>query len=1164
MAEENDEMTTQPVVESPDTLTALLTFSVSGLDVKPPQPTPTPADEEGKEEKEEEQPAPVPAAYHVTVHVSGQASEFWPKQGEEGEVAAPVAVKFAGLQETDAFSCSTLPVPCDDGSVSKFLSSFVVVELVETPEGGEPKVVSTAELPLSKVAGDDEVTASLSFKDGWGTVDVRAQPEDELADHMLGGVQVSIYDVVVSSLPEEFKIVPPFDAATMTAEDYHATVKALVTPPAPTVEDGAEPVPAPAPSQAFSVTLNATDTSPALNLGFATWTYTPTEDGPPVEVPLTEEEIEKLKADAIEEHEKEKAELKRLKEEEEAEDEGKDDEEKKGGEDEKEEEEPEPFVPDVPTSRFVPTPTANWTLEYTVGKGSKAISGGAFFLSAASKEKFLSDPQPISLALSRNGTSTKYDDEAAGEPEAPAADAKKKKGGKKDAKAAAGDDDAAGEPEFVLKGSLNTIGLTSPGQQLVHLNADLQYEGEDEVREKSVSSAVPQAAFKVFVSSPLRDFEDSKLAVEHGMGEVVGMRQWKPKEKPRDIAGELRSELENIVFALAGEMKGLSDTELFEKVQTSGVFYDMKEKLRPAVQLAAHSRFRKAPEGEEGKEAYRSELFTALATQLNTVLINKFTKNTAVDSALFPTPADSFAKDFEMFGMRAEECVVSGRMDIAMARHEDRVALAIKASKTGEPEGMQMLSDAYDSMAKFCLISGIPGARDRALECIKLSAKVSPLSFELQLVNALTLLDFEMYDLAEESFNAALEIAQGPAKATVYAGMCVLNDAINELEKKTYDDDKESLRLRGLPMVTFPDRDLTRCAKAKDSLIKASSCVENAPARRGGLVAMLSVVEIMIDLNLSVAAQRALEIATKCENLAAKKEVERDLEAVDVAATYGLRNRLDACLALYNGDSEAALAFAQKSLEYDKTGRNYEILGKASRGAFAVSAYELSLEAFGDAAPLRIFLKLALLLIEQQTETALTRAKVISLKATAKFGSSMAWRLAGITLGELGDKVQAEYLFQESLRINSFDPITWANFALLILDGEGRLEDSVANAKESILHDLDDAFLLRQLGSKLYGKGDLSLAELMLRRSLVLNKASATKKMLGDVLRAQKKEKEAMGFFLALMDDDEFSEDEKCDLYGLIVSDYRDAKKSKELNEFIRNYGGRYSVSSNN
>ena len=55
-----------------------------------------------------------------------------------------------------------------------------------------------------------------------------------------------------------------------------------------------------------------------------------------------------------------------------------------------------------------------------------------------------------------------------------------------------------------------------------------------------------------------------------------------------------------------------------------------------------------------------------------------------------------------------------------------------------------------------------------------------------------------------------------------------------------------------------------------------------------------------------------------------------------------------------------------------------------------------------------------------------------------------------------------------------------------------------------------------------------------------------------------------MEFFLALMDDDEFSEDEKCDLYGLIVSDYRDAKKSKELNEFIRNYGGRYSVSSNN
>ncbi|GMH72810.1 hypothetical protein TL16_g06011 [Triparma laevis f. inornata] len=1117
MAEENVEVTAPPEEQGPALTAALLTFSISGLKVKAPEPEAAPPTEEGKEEKEEEPPTPKPSTYHVTVSVSGQASEFWPKtpaaEGEEEDGAAPVAAKVAGLQGSDAFFCSTLPVPCDDVSVSKFLSSFFVVELVETVEGEEAKVVSTASLPLSRVAGDEEVTANLSFANGWGTVDVLAQPEDELADHMLGGVQVSIYDVVVSSLPEEFKILSPFDAATMTVEDYHATVSALVIPPAPTTEDGADPAPAPAPSQTFAVSLSPTDTTPALSLGLATWTYTPTEDGPPVEVPRTEEEIEKLKADAIEEHEKEEEEKKRLQEEEEGkEKEGRNDEEKKGGEDEKgEEEEPEPFVPDVPTSRFVPTPTATWTLAYCIEKAT-------------------------------------------------AADAKKgKKGGKKDAKAA--DDDAAGEPEYVLKGSLNTIGLTSPGQQLVHLNAELEYEGEDEARTSSVSGAAPQAAFKFFVSSALREFEDSALAVELGMGEVVGMRQWKPKEKPRDIAGELRSELENIVFTLASDMKGLSDKELFEKVQASGLFYNMKEKLRPAVQMAAHSRFRKAPEGEEGKEAYRSELFTALSTQLNTVLINKFTENTVVDSAMFPTPADSFAKDFEMFGMRAEECVVSGRMDIAMSKHEDRVALAIKASKTEEPEGIQMLSDAYDSMAKFCLISGMPGARDRALECVKQSSVVALLSFELQLVNALVLLDFEMYELAEESFGNALEIADGgAAKGLVYAGLCVMNDAIDELEKKTYDDDKESLRLRGLPMVTFPARDLSRCVKAKESLVKASGSVENAPARRGGLVAMLSVVEIMIDLNLSVAASRALDIATKCENLAGKKEKERELEAVDVDAVYGLRNRLDACLALYNGESEAALGFAGKGLEFDKTGRNYEILGKASVGEAAISAYELSLESYGEeAAPLRIYLKLAVLLIEQQTEVALTRAKVIALRATAKFGSSMAWRLAGITLGELGDKVEAEVVFQESLRINSFDPITWANFALLILDGEERMEDSVANAKQSILHDLDDAFLLRQLGSKLYGKGDLSLAELVLRRSLVLNKASATKKMLGDVLRALKKEGEAMGFFLALMDDDEFSVEEKRDLYGLIVGDFREQKKSKELNEFVKKYGGEFS-----
>ena len=111
------------------------------------------------------------------------------------------------------------------------------------------------------------------------------------------------------------------------------------------------------------------------------------------------------------------------------------------------------------------------------------------------------------------------------------------------------------------------------------------------------------------------------------------------------------------------------------------------------------------------------------------------------------------------------------------------------------------------------------------------------------------------------------------------------------------------------------------------------------------------------------------------------------------------------------------------------------------------------------------------------------------------------------------------------------------------------------------MHDLDDAFLLRQLGSKLYGRGELPMAELMLRRSLVLNTAGATKKMLGDVLRARQKPDEALAFFLEVMEDAAFGFDEKCELFKVLVSIYKErgGDKGKELVDFKRKYAAEYS-----
>ena len=230
------------------------------------------------------------------------------------------------------------------------------------------------------------------------------------------------------------------------------------------------------------------------------------------------------------------------------------------------------------------------------------------------------------------------------------------------------------------------------------------------------------------------------------------------------------------------------DLALYRDVQADGTFHAMKEKLRATVQLVANSRFRKAPASGAGHDAYCSELFTAISSQLNSVLINKFTDNKAVDPELFPTAALSFERELRELLIRAEEAATSGDVAKAIARHEDRVAIAKIAAKTGDADGIKMLSSAWNEKASFCLKSMY---FDRALECMKQSASCLPLSPKMTLLYASAMLNSGMYDLAESAFNGALEAMPADDNtnltASIHAGLCVLHSAVDELEKTTYE-----------------------------------------------------------------------------------------------------------------------------------------------------------------------------------------------------------------------------------------------------------------------------------------------------------------------------------------------------------------------------------------
>jgi hypothetical protein len=759
-----------------------------------------------------------------------------------------------------------------DADVASPLSATL---LLPPPEGSPPGEAGEGVPSGEEGEGVPSVSLSLSLCDA-------------LSDFLLGGASLSLYSLSVSSLPDSFKVLPPFDAATTTAAEHHAGIQAVVSPPA--AEDGSRPPP----PQAFSVALAAAGVLPALEFE-AAWVYEPGPDGPPVEVPLTEGELAQLGEEAMKKHEEEekaRAEA-RAKEREAAGEEKKEGSDEAPSADEAAPSAAAPFSPSLPSTRFVPTPTGSWSLLALPPPGSPSLAGGRFFLSLASLRELREGPPelPVKVTLTRTGAPPSF-----GAPADDAGDPKAKKGKPKGKL-----DEAEPEPPLKLTGELRLGEMLQPGALTCAASAQLQSapssapEGGPPPAPLSATASV-RLALSACVVPPV----PAALALTRNMGTVVGERQWKPKAKPRDVAAELRAALGDIAAQVAGEIRALGEpaggwdeARLFRAVQASGGYFEMKERLLPFVQRAAHSRFREKPATPAQAEAYRSQLFAALSTQLNAVLVNLFTRNRAVDAALFPQPADEFARDVQLLALRAGEAEAAGDRAAAGRRREDACALGARAFETGDEAGRGMLADAWDEQAMWRLRAGEAGGRDRALECIKRSEGVRELGPGVALKRALAQVDGGVFDEAEASLGAALRAAEAGGDAGVltssHAGLVVLHTIVDELEAATYKKDREELRQRGLPMATFHKRDLGRARKAKAALAAAAAAARaggGAPPRRAAVVALVGVAAACVDSGLFAAGGKALELAAKCEALAAGKEEELGIEpSAEVSAS---------------------------------------------------------------------------------------------------------------------------------------------------------------------------------------------------------------------------------------------------------------------------------------
>jgi len=942
---------------------------------------------------------------------------------------------------------------------------------------------------------------------------------------------MSIYNIAVDNLPEEFTPEVPYDANTTSAADHHAAVQEKLLS-----SEATEDTPA---QQTFTLTSTASEYLPAMKLGPVTLTYTPGPDGEGVEVPLSEAEIAVVKEEMMKVHEDEVAVTAAAAAE-------------ADGDAKIDDADPEAttWEPTLPTTRLVPAPTGVYSLTTPTG----GPIGGKVFLSRASLTP-LPDALTCNLTVTRTGSLRA----------APAVAAAGK--GKKGAKV-----EEAEVSSLTLTGTVDFSEVLLPGGRVG--SAMCTVGGEDTAVDGEGVETKTKYECDVEVKIATSDcivFERvAEVQLRENMGTVVGMRNWKPASKPRDVACEMRSSLTAIAGEIAAEIGAVTSEDgkwneqtLYAAVQASGGYFRWKERLLPFVQRAGHSRFRRKAALEE-VDGYRSELFAAVCGQLNVVLVSKFTANAAVDKALFPTPAVEFWKDFNDGARRAEEERVNGKVESGMRRWEDCVAVGRMAAETGDDHGITMLADGFDGMAKYCLTSGGENMRDRALECMRESEGVRAMGVEMKLLMAVTQMDCGMYEAAEASFKSALD-SPSSIESVIHAGLCVLHTTIDKLEKETYDADKEALRSRGLPMTTFHKRDLARARMAKRSLKAAVElkAAGSAPNRRKGVVALLDVATICVDSKLVTAGAAALELSGLCEELAKGKEEEIEIGAAstDVKVVFGRRARLDSTMALLKGDVGGARASADRSVELDgSAGVNYESLGLALESCMdvdaAATAYRNAEVQFDNnstaGVPIRILLKLADLYLRGE---AYEKAQEAAFKATKKFGSGAAWKFAAVACMKLGDRENAQKCFEETLRIDPFSGSAWAYLSLFSMDEEGRgVGDAVVACKQSVVNDLDDDNLLRQLGEKLFVKGEVGLAEDMIRRSLVLKSSSVCRKLLGDVLRAQKKLDESLKEYMMLLEDDDFNLLEKQELFYMCSDDLKILKKTKDRNEFIEKY----------
>lgn len=625
----------------------------------------------------------------------------------------------------------------------------------------------------------------------------------------------------------------------------------------------------------------------------------------------------------------------------------------------------------------------------------------------------------------------------------------------------------------------------------------------------------------------------------------------------RDVMREFSDEVNELcnkisqeyiaMFPLAPEHDTATAAQLEERkaqflyqISSSGVYHELKEKLKPKVQRVVRERFgsrgralglaggspsegfERAEEAQKAADQLLTEVYVYLVKECNKVLNGLFrgtmvSKQTADQEgkATLDDEAETPAQALHRLHEEADNSESDGRAPAAEQLHLERLQLLGCTAALGSNAALS--HDVYMDYAKFLLRQAALEFGDakaatrseilaKAREVVEVAVARHGLEWETHLVLASVLAEMGQIERAEQLFVSAiaLHVDNTPGKGGLQGTddfdgyesdkICPVNPMVYGVMAAYFS--QQRLPLKARKALRLGSQSWSSCG------MKPKVSAHGKP-RKTAVLLMSKAALYLFDMGLYALGSTCVQLAVDCDAAASAKAAARGLapdtvphlrhvlyraKAKDFLGRLQYQEALEAArlsvlsIGEESGDDEVNGWLACAAVQVASGWPTNEIADSYSSAIDAATAAADIGQVTKDCVPLEAYLSLAKLRLGMGSfEDALK----VAVDCCAVYPhASAAYLVAGVCCLRLDRSTDAEDALQEANLLDNRNPEVWAFLSLLCNKlGPARAEEADASLRQALRLGLSNASLLRELATAYVALDRLAFAEDLVRRA---------------------------------------------------------------------------------